>query len=87
LRPHVRCGRHLWASAGEVMARAVTYSIVDCPDGQFAVVAVSASSAVYRRGGLLTLREVEICLETLRLLTEACGAALVHRDVERSLPQ
>ena len=60
------------------MARPVAYSIVDCPDGRFAVVAVSASGSVHRRGGLLTLTEVDVCVETLRVLMEACGAALVH---------
>jgi hypothetical protein len=59
------------------MARPVAYSIVDCPDGRFAVVAVSASGSVHRRAGLLTLAEVDICVETLRVLMEACGAALV----------
>ncbi|MDN3569940.1 hypothetical protein [Methylobacterium longum] len=61
----------------EVMARPVAYSIVDCPDGRFAVVAVSASGSIHRRGGLLTLAEVDICIETLRVLMEACGGALV----------
>jgi hypothetical protein len=59
------------------MARPVAYSLVDCPDGRFAVVAVSASGSMHRRGGLLTLAEVEECVETLRVLMEACGAALV----------
>jgi hypothetical protein len=59
------------------MARPVVYSIVDCPDGRFAVVAVSASGSVHRRGRLLTLAEVDVCVETLRVLMEACGAALV----------
>jgi len=59
------------------MARPVGYSIVDCPDGRFAVVAVSASGSVHRRDGLLTLAEVDGCVETLRVLMRACGAALV----------
>ena len=59
------------------MARPVAYSIIDCPDGRFAVVAVSASGSVHQRSGLLTLAEVDICIQTLRVLTEACGAALV----------
>ena len=59
------------------MARPVAYSIVDCPDGRFAVVAVSAAGSVHRRGGLLTLAEVDGCVETLRVLMEACGAPLV----------
>ena len=59
------------------MVRPVAYSIVDCPDGRFAVVAVSASGSVHQRSGLLTLAEVDICIQTLRVLTEACGAALV----------
>jgi hypothetical protein len=62
------------------MARWVTYSIVDCPDGRFAVVAVSASGSVHRRGELLTLGEAEACVECLRRLIEACGAALVRRE-------
>lgn len=62
------------------MARPVTYSIVDCPDGRFAVVAVSASGSVHRHGGLLTLAEAEACVETLRVLMEACRAALVHQE-------
>jgi hypothetical protein len=67
----------LSAGASEVMARPVAYSIVDCPDGRFAVVAVSASGSVHRRGGLLTYAEVDVCVETLRVLMEACGSALV----------
>lgn len=59
------------------MARTVACRIVDCPDGRFAVVAVSASGSVHRRGGLLTLAEVDACVESLRVLTEACGAVLV----------
>jgi hypothetical protein len=67
----------LSASAREVMARPVAYNIVDCPDGRFAVVAVSASGSVHRRGGLLTLVEVDACVQTLCVLMDACGAALV----------
>lgn len=59
------------------MARPVTYSIVCCPDGRFAVVAELASGSVHWHGGLLTLAEAETCVETLRVLMEACGAPLV----------
>jgi hypothetical protein len=62
------------------MAKPVTYSIVRCPDGRFAVVAVLASGSVHRRDGLLTLAEAEACVETLRVLMEACGARLVRRE-------
>lgn len=60
------------------MARPVTYSIVGCPDGRFAVVAVSSSGSVHRRGGLLTLAEADACVETLRVLMKACGASLMR---------
>jgi hypothetical protein len=62
------------------MARKVTYSIVHCPDGRFAVVAELASGSVHRCGGLPTLAEAEVCAETLRVLMAACGAPLVRRE-------
>lgn len=58
------------------MARPVTYSIVDCADGRFAVVAIAASGNAYRRGGLLTLAEAEACVEDLRVALACCGAVL-----------
>lgn len=70
--------QRLLVCVDEVMARPVAYSLIDCPDGRFAVVAVSASGSAHRRGGLLTPTEVEECVETLRVLMEACGAALVR---------
>lgn len=62
------------------MARVVTYSIVDCVDGRFAVVAVAASGASYRRGELLTLAEAEDCAEDLRVALAGCGVVLARRD-------
>lgn len=62
------------------MARQVTYSIVDCADGRFAVVAVAASGSRYWRGGLLTLAEAEACAEDLRVALAGCGIALVCLD-------
>lgn len=62
------------------MARPVTYSIVDCDDGRFAVVAVATSGATYRRGGLLTLAEAEACVEDLRVALTGCGVVLARRD-------
>ncbi|CAO4157294.1 hypothetical protein DHODJN_26000 [Methylorubrum extorquens] len=62
------------------MARPVTYSIVDCPDGQFAVVAWLRSDKLYRRGGFHTLAEAEACVEELRELMALCGAPLVRRE-------
>lgn len=60
------------------MGRPVTYSIVDCPDGRFAVQASMASGAVYRRGPLLTLTAAETCVEELRALMALCGAPIVR---------
>jgi hypothetical protein len=60
------------------MARPVTYSIVDCPDGQFAVVAWLRSRQMYRRGEFHTLAEAEACAEELRELMALCGASLVR---------
>ena len=60
------------------MARPVTYSIVDCPDGLFAVVAWLRSRQMYRRGGFHTLAEAEACAEELRELMALCGASLIH---------
>lgn len=68
------------------MTEPVTYSIVDCPDGRFAVMAVLASGSVHRRGGLLTLAEAEACVETLRVLVAACGAPLVRSAGNMSSP-
>ena len=58
------------------MARRVTYRIVDCPDGRFAIVALSTSGTAYRRDGLLTLAEAEACVEELRTMLALCGAPL-----------
>jgi hypothetical protein len=79
LQRPAHCGRRLSTTAGEVMTRPVTYSIVDCPDGRFAVVAAMASGSVHRRSGLLTLAEAEASVETLRVLMAACDAPLVRR--------
>jgi hypothetical protein len=62
------------------MARPVTYRIVDCADGRFAVVAIAASGARYRRGGLLTLAEAEACVEELRVALASCGGLLARED-------
>lgn len=64
----------------EVMTRPVTYRIVDCPDGHFAVVAMAKSGTAYWRGGLLTLAEAEDCVEDLRAMLSLCGAALACSD-------
>lgn len=56
----------------------MTCSIIDCPDGRFAVQASMASGAVYRRGPLLTLTEAETCVEELRALMALCGAPTVR---------
>jgi hypothetical protein len=62
------------------MGRPVTYSIVDCPDGRFAIVAVSASGSAHCRCGFLTLADAEQCVEDLREAMVACGAPLVRRE-------
>jgi hypothetical protein len=64
------------------MARSVTYSIVDHPDGRFAVVAASAAGSVHWRCGFLTLAEAEQCVEDLRAMMAACGAVLVRWEAE-----
>ncbi|GEL43701.1 hypothetical protein MEX01_42920 [Methylorubrum extorquens] len=64
----------------EVMTCPVTYRVVDCPDGRFAVVVVAASGAAYWRNGLLTLAEAEACVEDLRAILAHCGAALACYD-------
>jgi hypothetical protein len=64
----------------EVMTRPVTYRIVDCPDGRFAVIAVATSGTAYWRGGLLTLAEADACVEDLRAMLSLCGAALACSD-------
>jgi hypothetical protein len=69
------------------MATRVTYSIVDCVDGRFAVVAVSASGATYRRAGLLTLAEAEACVDDLRVALAGCGVALVRLDGPAGTPE
>lgn len=74
--PLVRCVRRWSVDASEVMARQAAYRLVQCPDGRFAVVAVLASGSMYRRSELSTLAEAEVCLETLRVLMEACGVSL-----------
>lgn len=64
------------------MGRPVTYSIIDHPGGQFAVVAVSASGSMYCRRGFWTLAEAEQCVEDLRAVMAACGAPLVRSEGE-----
>lgn len=66
------------------MGRPVTYRIVDCPDGRFAVEAVSASGSVHCRSGFLTLAEAEQSVEDLREVMAACRAPLARRDAELS---
>lgn len=66
------------------MAQTVTYRIVDCPDGRFAVVAVLSSGSLYRSGRLLTLAEAEASVETLQVLMEACGARVIAGSKEGS---
>lgn len=68
------------------MARPVTYSIVDCADGRFAVVVVATSGATYQRGGLYTLAEAESCVEDLRVALACCGVALARREDGGGLP-
>ncbi|GEP03063.1 hypothetical protein MOX02_11010 [Methylobacterium oxalidis] len=60
----------------------MTYSIIDHPGGQFAVVAVSASGSVYSRRGFQTLAEAEQCVEDLRAVMAACSAPLVRSGGE-----
>ncbi len=62
------------------MRRPVTYSIVDCPDGRFAVVAVSASGTAYRRDGFMTLAAAENCAESLGAIMAGCGTPLTRQD-------
>ena len=62
------------------MRRRVTYSIVDRPDGRFAVVAFSASGTAYCRDGFLTLAEADTCAESLCTVMAVCGAPLMRRD-------
>jgi hypothetical protein len=64
----------------EVMARPLTYRIVDCPDGRFAIVVVAASGTTYRRDGLYTLAEAEACVEDLRAALTCCSAVLARHD-------
>jgi hypothetical protein len=64
------------------MGRPVTYSIVDCPDGRFAVEAVSASGSAHCRSGFRTLAEAEQCVEDLRLTMIVCSTPLVRRHAE-----
>jgi hypothetical protein len=76
--------RRLSADVSELMAKPVAYSIVRCPDGRFAVIAVLASGSAHRRDGLPTLAEAEASVETLRVLMEACGAPLVRWEGDMS---
>lgn len=62
------------------MRRPVTYSIVDCPDGRFAVVAISASGTAYRRDGFMTLADAESCAESLSAIMAVCGTPLTRQD-------
>lgn len=59
------------------MARPVRCSIVDMPDGRFAVVAVLASGKVFGRMDLLTLAEAEESVDLLRAAMMVCGAPVI----------
>ena len=58
--------------------RPVTYNIIDCPDGRFAVEPSMASGAADRRGPLLTLTEAELCVEEQRALMALFNAPIVR---------
>ncbi len=64
------------------MAHKVTWRIIDCPDGRFAVIALLSSGAIHRCGGLLTVAEADEAVEMLQVLMEACGAQLVSGSSE-----
>ena len=86
---HLRPTHRVQANAVEQMARSVTYSVVNDPDGRFAVMAESGSRGVHWRCGFLTLAEAELCVEDLRAIMTACGSALVYckaepRDIDLS---
>jgi hypothetical protein len=62
------------------MARKVTYSVIDRPDGRFDLIAVLSSGALYVRRALMTRAEVDENLETLQALMAACGVPVVCKD-------
>ena len=69
-----------------VMAQNVTYSIVDQPDGRFALVVLLGSCLLYTRSGLRTLAEVEEQIALVRDLIAACGAPVMELQDGRCPP-
>lgn len=67
------------------MMKPVEYTIIDCPDGRFAVVAVGAGLPHWR-SGFRTLAEAEASAEELRAIMAACGAPLVHATGQHAGP-
>ncbi|GEP12738.1 hypothetical protein MGN01_45830 [Methylobacterium gnaphalii] len=65
------------------MARQVTYTIVDCPKGGFAVVVFTASGVTYRRDSLPSFQDAEICVEDLRTVLTSCGTQLTLYEHDR----
>jgi hypothetical protein len=59
------------------MARLVTYSIFDRSDGRFEVIVILGANSLYAPPGFMTLAEAEEWIEDLKVLMEACGAAVV----------
>ena len=60
------------------MAKPVTYSIVDRPDGRFDLVVLLGSGPPFTRHGFWTLAEAEEEVDWLRVLMTACGAPVVR---------
>jgi len=60
------------------MAQNVTYSIVDQPNGCFALVVLLGSRSLYTRRELRTLAEVEEQIALVRDLMAACGAPVME---------
>jgi hypothetical protein len=67
------------------MAKRVTYSIVDQPDGRFDLLVLVGSRVLHARTGFMTLAETEEEVELLRELMTACGAPVV-RATNAGLP-
>lgn len=65
------------------MARGVSYQVIQRPNGHFDIAVTLAGGRTHFREGLATRTDVDIALNLLRDLMEACGAHLVEEPLRR----
>jgi hypothetical protein len=69
------------------MARLVTCTTIDRPDGRFDVIATIEPICTYRQEGFLSLTEAEEWVEGLRMVMSAMGAPVAHTVEQATLDE